>query len=64
MQSLDGGITLNVFDEKLEELSNVFSSALKNFNEVTAVPVLRIMAGQNCLAEEFKKARMNIKVAC
>ncbi|MEL7654701.1 MAG: hypothetical protein AAGU75_02205 [Bacillota bacterium] len=52
------------FDEKLEELANIFSSTLKKFDEETETSVLGVLASQNCLEDEFKKASMNIKVAC
>lgn len=55
---------METFEEKLDELSTVFTSALKDFNEVTTSPVLGVLAGQICLAEEFRKASLNIKVAC
>lgn len=52
------------FEEKMEELSSIFSNALNHFDEVTTAPVLGVLARQNCLAEEFRKASRNIKVAC
>lgn len=55
---------MDTFEEKMDELSNVFTGALKEFNEVTTSPILGILAGQVCLAEEFRKASLNIKVAC
>jgi hypothetical protein len=57
-------MAMDTFEEKMDELSNVFTGALKEFNEVTTSPILGILAGQVCLAEEFRKASLNIKVAC
>lgn len=53
---------METFEEKLEEASILFSSALKKFNEETTPPMLGFLAIQIRLADEFKKT--NIKVAC
>jgi len=52
------------FEEKLDALSTVFTRALQDYNEVMKSPILTILAGQIRLAEEFKQASSNIKVAC
>ena len=53
---------METFEEKLEEASIQFSSALKKFKEETTPPMLGFLAIQIQTADEFRKA--DIEVAC
>ena len=55
---------METFEGKMDDLSIVFTSTLQDFNEAMTSPMLTVLEGQIRLAEEFMKARINIKLAC
>jgi len=50
-------------DKKLEELSENYSSVLKNFNDEITFPVSNIFTNQTCITDEIQKDDNEIKVA-